>query len=723
MTNNVEGAIRAETDFVSPNSMRHGMPRAGLSLAAITEIRGAPVRKAVRTLVDGLIGTEAGTAYIYEQNLKPSTLRSDDIARRTAWNLISVWLLARQSGICGSSGLTIRDAESWFRGERPGLQPSLIEQFSPASRLKAEESLRTTRFDDEFRQLLPYIFEEHGPGSRASVIKDPATASSRFAKRESGIFYTPVDVADYMVGHLRKLFTGDFLTAKALDPACGTGVFLLSLLRETKSLRDAAFSRFDYVSSCLFGMDISSQALDAAAFLLLGECVSDVLARQLCPFDAWNLIRRNLVEIDSPSIDVSERDDSGPSGDLFHTPSLRLQDLFPHIQDGFDLLVGNPPYAELGQRSDYWPLTTRFASLKGVKASKQLNLFPLFVEFSWRFTKPSCGAAALVAPLSIAFHNGAQYKNCRRAMSKNGGRWQFVFFDREPHALFGEEVKTRNAIIFRSENRETPQRGQAATIETGPLRKWTSRTRPMLFDEIAFTAMDSVDVTAGIPKLSGTTQAHAFMQLSRRSDRFSSTAIRIGRCTLADTLISDDVPKVFVGGTAYNFLNIYRPHGFTMDKNIFPLSESPVSCLEFKSEKEARGAFAILGSRLVFWLWRVLGDGFHVSSKFLQSIPFERASFAKAEFDSLSRVGNSLWRKIQKHRFVSVNRGKSSIGFRPLCCQSERDTIDAILLKISGIDVRFAAELQNFVQENTVVDAKDMRRNHLARHFTKTNEP
>ncbi|MBI2865407.1 MAG: SAM-dependent DNA methyltransferase [Chloroflexi bacterium] len=549
-------------------------------------------------------------------------------------------------------------------------------------------------------------------------MKDPATAAARAAKRESGVFYTPSDVADYVVEHVRQLFAGNFVTAAALDPACGTGVFLLAMLRAAGRQQLDGFSPLDYVTSCLHGLDVSGHALDAAAFLLLKECVTELQSRSLSPLAAWQSIRRNLVEVDALSVDAALHDDNGCPRDMFAARLPLLREVFPDDRDGFDILIGNPPYASLGKRVGYYALTLRFSSLRGVKASPRVSMFPLFVEMMWQFTKPGFSTAALVTPLSIAFHRGLQYERCRHAMSRNGGHWQFAFFDREPHALFGEEVKTRNAILFRWERLGTPKRGEAANIETGPLRKWTSRTRASLFQNIGFTPLGSVDISFGIPKLAATTQADALLALIRRRDRLPSLALRISTCTPTEALIAAGAPQVFVGGTAYNFLNVYRPTALMPNEQGAPLSESVVHRLEFNTEGEASAAFAILSSRLAFWMWHVLGDGFHVGGWLIQTIPFCKDSFSKADFDLLSDVGNVLWHKLQDHRFVSLNRGRQTIGFRPLACDEEREAIDTVLSRAAGLDDRFLAELRRFVKENAVVDSADERRYHVTQRFS-----
>ena len=685
------------------------------SLATLTETRGRPIREAVAIIASSLSTKKlAGIAsQIFFVNFD-CPLMADALRSRTAWNLVSMFLIARNRGN-REARCDFHETESWFRGESQKNNAWLTATVPGVCLQKAEQILNTVQFDHEFFNLLPYILEEHGRGSRASVMKDATTASARDAKKLGGVFYTPADVASYMVEHAKVLYQGDFCSAKCLDPACGTGVFFLAMLRAAtcSQTRTSYFSPLDYVASNLHGIDISGHALDAAAFVLLNECLRDIKARNINPLTAWKIIRRNFIRMDALCMNVTEQREKEVSQPLPPT----LGQMFPQAARGFDLLVGNPPYAALGDREDFESLTSRFVSLAGAKPAPRLNLYPLFVEMMWRFTKPDLSVAALVTPLSMAFHCGAQYENCRRAMSWSGGRWQFAFFDREPHALFGEEVKTRNAILFRQECAGTPERGRASLIETGPLRKWTSRTRKSLFHNIQFTTVDSIEMTSRIPKVDGATQSIAFLALRGRSDCLPSLAVKMGTCTLAHVLSGQASPKVFVGGTAYNFLNVYRSAILFPKEKSLNLSKSPVHCLEFLNEHDARAAFAILSSRISFWLWHVLGDGFHVGGWLFREIPFNRDSFSKKDFNTLAILGDSLWHKLYAHRYTSMNAGRLTVGFRPLACNHVRDRIDSILAREAGLADDFLVEIKAFVLRNAVVDATDERRNHVTRHF------
>lgn len=298
---NEQELLTLDLAATTASSKRHGSPREGASLAVATELRGKPVRDAVAALARGMFPEKLEEVFLQTFSARPELEQNvDALPVRATWNLVLICLTARSSGQC-LPRCGIYEAEIWFRGDSQTTAVWLSAQFSAESLWQAEQLLNGIQIDSEFRALLPYTLEEHGPGSRASVMKDPATASSRAAKREGGVFYTPADVADYMVEHARKLYSGDFLTAKSLDPACGTGVFFLAMLRSAIRQHDAAddFSRLDYITSCLHGLDVSGQALDAAAFVLLQECLPELPARSLSPLTAWKLIRRNLVEADA----------------------------------------------------------------------------------------------------------------------------------------------------------------------------------------------------------------------------------------------------------------------------------------------------------------------------------------------------------------------------------------------------------------------------------------
>jgi len=287
--------------------------------------------------------------------------------------------------------------------------------------------------------------------------------------------------------------------------------------------------------------------------------------------------------------------------------------------------------------------------------------------------------------------------------------WKFAFFDREPHALFGEDVKTRNAIIFRRELVDDPARGTGSIVYSGPLRKWTSKTRKELFDEIDFTRLLNGDIGGGIPKVGGHTQSAALRQLNSLPKSLARTWTCSDSCLPEDTFSDAALPHVYVAGTAYNFLNVFRPQR-TPCMVGRRMSQSKVARYVFSGEQNASAVFAIMSSQLVFWLWHVHSDGFHVSRKFLESIPFDDTSFSDSQFAKLARLGRTLWDELQDHTVTSVNGGRTTIAYRPHACHWTRMAIDRILVAAAGIEESFVESLEQFSRGVVVVDGTDERR-------------
>ncbi len=734
---------------------RLSVPGPRRTVSAAVEERAAHIRNAVNFLEPSLRTSQAESDF--SSIFAPRWLGESAFAvteppsLRAAWALVNIAILARMAGAMPADD-TLGDAEKWFFGGRREL-PSLAAHIPPDAAANSLLSILQNSLDDAFLELLPYVLEVHGPGSRMSVMRDPTTRMARAAKRETGVFYTPADVAEYMAaGVLAGRSSPEKL--RYIDPSCGTGVFFVAILR-TLLLRPQHATPFDcleFATRSLYGIDISTLAVESSTFVLLNHCMSSVKKRGIAPWAAWHALRLNLTATDALKVRVA-RPLEPPTGAIPCRTALKasllepstgiiqpliytrhignpevqlgllipdqglhsLGDVFPEAERGFEVLICNPPYANLRENGDQRRLGTEYYSLQSAQAAN-CNLYPMFIEMMWRLTCPENSTSAVVVPLSISYHRGDQYKACRQGMVLNGGRWQCAFFDREPHALFGEDVKTRNAILFRHELSQDPPRGKKAIFETGPLRKWTSRTREKLFSTIAFTPLKRVNITNGLPKLHGPEQASAFSVFANSPDSLKTLSYRCRTCRPQEATCSTVYPRVFVASTAYNFLNVFR--SFTLDSGAaYPLSENTVHCMEFHQEELAELAFGILSSRLTFWLWHVQGDAFHVAASFIQNLPFGKATFNIKQREILCHAARTLWQSLQSHRIVSINRGKQTIAFRPLACEKERNVIDSVLIEAARLPKSFARTLTEFVRSTVVVDETDVRRNHLKSVF------
>ena len=560
-------------------------------------------------------------------------------------------------------------------------------------------------------ELLPYVLEPHGPLSRQAVETRPAAATARRAKRGAGVYYTPSDVADFIVRECVPR-PANGIPPRVLDPACGSGVFLRAALRHLVP-DGAAAARTAAARACLFGVDIDPRAVEAACFVLLLECGGG--AGGETPWRVWHRLRSNFYRGDALTLEVGgdpgeapippdasfpdrppPAAEAGPA--MPFEPATRLGEILPGVAAGADVVVGNPPYAVAGERSDAGSLECRFASFRPGRVATQ-NVYPAFLEMTRRLARPG-GTGGMVVPLSIAFSARGQFAACRRVLIGGGGRWRFAFFDREPHALFGEEAKVRCAIVLRGPG--------GPSVETGPLRRWTSRERPRLFEAVTFTPLRRRSPGAIIPKLNGAAEAELHHLLRGRDVRLEGMCDRLAARRPAEAADGDGAATVYVAGTAYNFLNVFRPH-CSLPTPRAPWSASPLHALTFSDESAAAVAFAVLASRLTYWLWRAEGDGFHVTRRFVAGLPFDSTSFVPPDRARLAELGGHLWTQTRAGQFLSLNGGRQTVGYRPPAPQpgDAAEQVDAILLRAVGIDPAFRERLARYASTGAAASADE----------------
>jgi hypothetical protein len=718
--------------------IRASVPTAGSSLIASTEARAIHARTAVEAIRRSIRRRDAVTA-AWEDMLasrwreEPFAV-SETPALQVAWALVSMRIVGRSTGALTPKA-TIRDAEAWFLGSirPPNVLCDFVEEPAACEAVKALENIP---YDEDLRDLLPYVLDAQGPGSRASVMRDPGTGVARRAKRAAGIFYTPSDVAEYIVAETLGDLGEGIDQLHILDPACGSGVFLKAALSYARQ-QMPGLDPFAFIERSLFGMDINPLAAEAACFVLLHECLRDA-DRSLgaSPWSMWHRIRCNICVADALTFHAgTPREDHSEAlclmrtrlEDSFVHPSLvrigteaasglfsggvALASVFPTLAAGADAVIGNPPYAAIGSRDDSAALEQRFASLAAGNVARS-DYFPLFIEMMWQLARPDRSSSGMVVPLSLAYSRRAQMTAIRRAIMASGGRWRFAFFDRQPHALFGEDVKTRNTIVFRSAN-DDPK----LAIETGPLRKWTSRQRTRLFSTISFTPLE-LTIVPGIPKLAGASAAAVFARLRRAPSRLGESCLSVSSCLPEETTADPHAPRVFVAGTAYNFLNVFRPH-LSLPAQRARWSGSKLTALAFASEAEAACAFALLSSRLAYWLWHVIEDGFHVTRSFVISLPFGSELFDAAQQGALATLGADLWNDVQAQQIISVNGGRQTVAYRPHSSEELRDEIDRLLLGALDVAPQFRDYLRVFARTVVTVDEDDDTRLRFTSHLNR----
>ena len=609
---------------------------------------------------------------------------------RASWRLVASWLTAVATGAI-SPEASLADAEQWLTGG--------VDLSRRLPRLTAEEA-RSELAEIVTRrglvEMLPYALDPTPHAYRRDVLKDTSARSARRERKQRGSFFTPADVAEHIV----ELVLNQATPGRVLDPACGTGVFLRCAFE--RLVRGGA-DRDEAVAS-LHGVDIDERCVDMTAFVLLVDWLragGDL--QTTSPIAKWQEIRDRLACADTLLVFDGVKD-------VESLMALELDSARPGwARDPFDVIVGNPPYAAVGGRSDAKELGDRFGTLVGCTPST--DIYAAFVELLCSQLTDH-GAGALVVPMSIAYGSGQSLSRLRQTAEAVGGRWAFEFFDRTPDALFGDDVKQRTAIV-------THAAGSNLEIVTSPVMRWTSRNRSELFDRIPQIKLADPSIATGVPKLGTELQARSLVELRERPGGLAD-GIRSSRRAVPP--VDGGSAAIYVAGTAYNWLTVYRT-GAAITAGVENPSQSGVLELTFADTIQADAAYAVLTSRLAYWLWKVDGDAFHVPTSWVARIPISLQALDPIRVDKLARLGSALWSSISERPIASLNGGRSTISFCPHSEPHLLDQIDGELIAALGLPAGLQIELVTLVDELTRAGRDSLNEHGLRRALAAWTQP
>jgi len=228
-------------------------------------------------------------------------------------------------------------------------------------------------------------------------------------KKELGIYYTPAYIVDWMVrntlGELLNNRKIDAEKIRVLDPACGSGAFLLKafdLLNGCKT-GGSFIAKARILENNIFGVDLDRQAVEVARLNLLLK----IAAR------GWKLpFLQDNIKCGNSLID-----DSMIAGDK----ALNWGEEFrPIMQEGgFDVVIGNPPWVSLKgkqKRLDMSEDELSYLLSKYPCDSYRPNLFEMFIWQGLSLVKEG-GYLSFIVPDRICY-NG-QFADLRENMLKN----------------------------------------------------------------------------------------------------------------------------------------------------------------------------------------------------------------------------------------------------------------------------------------------------------------
>jgi len=246
-----------------------------------------------------------------------------------------------------------------------------------------------------YEQYLGYVAKVVKPKPQLQQTFFPAAeeqieiSAKKEKRKKGGIYYTPKWVTDYIVRqtinrYLEEHNYNEILNMKILDPACGSGSFLIRAYDELlsyhakvkgKSVAELTWQeRICILTRNIFGVDLDPQAVEIARLNLLIRALAQ---RELLPSLDHNIQCGNSL------IFGKEEELEKSLGSNFKELKPFDWDVrFPDIVNsgGVDIVIGNPPYImELRDNKDIFrqlkatPLGSKYYEPK-------MDIFYFFIE-------------------------------------------------------------------------------------------------------------------------------------------------------------------------------------------------------------------------------------------------------------------------------------------------------------------------------------------------------
>lgn len=258
-----------------------------------------------------------------------------------------------------------------------------------------------------------------------------------FFKGDFGQYFTPRPVIEFIVQMMEPERDWD-----VLDPACGSGGFLLHALDYMRTQageyydRDAQAVEYykywhDFASKHLYGIEINDEIARVAKMNMI---VHDDGHTNVISFDA-------LDSLDKISA---------------HRAAFQ--------RNRFDLILTNPPFgstinkAEKPYLEDYYLGNAHDAKGKK-KPRKNQSSEVLYIERIWEFLKPGTGRAAVILPDGILTNSSSQY--VRDFLLERFQLLAVVSLPQCAFAHFGAGVKASILFLRKREETEKPEEDEA----------------------------------------------------------------------------------------------------------------------------------------------------------------------------------------------------------------------------------------------------------------------
>lgn len=475
-------------------------------------------------------------------------------------------------------------------------------------------------------------------------------------RRERGIFYTRAFVAEFISKKVvQKLFgplmekaqellnadspelvrekTKELLeglsTIRIIDPACGSGSFLIKVLREIylqfyKRLRDSLKAKINQLktlpSDFMFGLDKTSteliSAFEWAQSELLGEDDYEML-KSMCLRHIYGVdIDKRAVEIAKLNIwkelirlekDLYRLEKVRKKGKHYIFPELSQnikcfnsleEDFEDHFGGKFSAVVGNPPYGDLLSDEE----KKRYREIYAYSTMDEIA--SLFVEKAVELLDDG-GILGYIITFGITFREN--FSNIRYLLRNSFEKVHVWTFDRDRCDIFAGEM-TQSVSIIIAENKNAKEKDGIYTSQF--LRSIPKDNFTKFLETLELSKADNYLLPRGaryelshrLPKIGNSMNLRILDKLYRL------------RRTLSEVVDKEPYERLYIRISGNYWYNAW---------DFMPYESTKIQ--QVRVHKEYKDLFLLIINSSLFYFWfRVYGDGRDMNRDIMLEFPLPK---------------------------------------------------------------------------------------------------
>ena len=358
---------------------------------------------------------------------------------------------------------------------------------------------------------------------------------------------------------------------------------------------------------------------------------------------------------------------------LSHRPFHWFVDFYPLMAGGgFDAVIGNPPYIQLSEVSDY--------GVSRYSCADCGNLYAVVLERCMVLLHAG-GRSGYIVPVSAISTDG--YSSLQSIYGSM--RAHVSCFDDRPSRLFDGLEHIRLVIIL-GERFSIPQ------WLTTRYYKWTTDERESLFSRLSYFPATGSPIANAIPKMGAGIESNILQK------------VRASGKPLASRLVKGSSNSLNYSRKVGYFLQVldFEPIVLSGDGTRRPPSE--FKTIYFNSQSEALAALISLNSSLFYWFITLLSDCRHLNKREVEAFSLSAALLNGSQSDLITAAVDGLMGDLKnksEHRVMKFRHDQLTVQcILPKKSWEKIQSIDALIANafslspaeadyISGYDIKY----------------------------------